>query len=438
MGLLDRWLPKHAVQQAKTATAPGYKTITEYAPVFSTWDGKLYEKALTRAAVEKTAVLASKLKPEVLGSAKPRIAKAINTTPNQYMSWPKMIGRLMTILLNENTAAVVPVLDDKMNVTGLFPLKFDHAEIVDYADEPWIRFYVPSGDTLAIELRNVCLLTRFHYESEFFGSSNQPLSETLRLMDFQDQAQEQAIKNGAKIQFIAAAGTTLRPEDMEAKRRKFSEDNLSAKNTTGLMIYDNTFDSMKQVEPMSYTVSTEEMQRIEANVYNYFGINADILQSNYSEEQFGAFYESQIEPFAVQLGEGLTQMLYTQRERSEGNKITFSANRLEYASNASKRNMIRDMMDRGVMTWNEAREILQLPPVSGGDVFMMRGEYVMMDKDGNVLVQSGGVQTADGATKKDHLLQQPGSTLGDGDSDPGSDDDIYNDNDTKGAKEVDW
>lgn len=431
MGLLDRLFPKHRQLAEKTATATNYKTITEYQTVFSTWNGKIYEQALVRSAIEKTAVLASKLKPEVLGDSSPRIRRALDVAPNQYMSWPKMIGRLMTILLNDNTAAVVPAFDKDMQVTGIYPLKFDTAEVVDYKGEPWVRFYLDSGDTMAIELKWVCFLTRFQYESDFFGTSNSALTSTLQLMDYQEQAQEAAIRNGANIKFIAAASSSMRPEDIEKKRDEFSDRNLSTKNTSGLMIYDNTFESMKQVEPVSYTVSSEEMDRIQRNVFNYFGVNESILQSSYTEEEFGAFYESQIEPFAVQLGEGLTQMLYTPTQRRHGNRVVFSANRLEYASNASKRNMIRDMLDRCVMTLNEAREILQLPPTENGDVFIARGEYYILDRNLNLLYSSGG--NAEGERKS--MLE--GDTESETDFDLGGDDDIYNDVDTRGTSEVD-
>ena len=431
MGLLDRLFPRHQQLADKTATATNYKTITEYQTVFSTWDGKIYEQALVRSAIEKTSVLASKLKPEVLGDSSPRIRRALDVAPNQYMSWPKMIGRLMTILLNDNTAAVVPAFDKDMQVTGIYPLKFDTAEVVDYKGEPWVRFYLGSGDPMAIELKWVCFLTRFQYESDFFGTSNSALTSTLQLMDYQEQAQEAAIRNGANIKFIASASSSMRPEDIEKKRDEFSDRNLSTKNTSGLMIYDNTFDSMKQVEPVSYTVSPEEMDRIQRNVFNYFGVNESILQSSYTEEEFGAFYESQIEPFAVQLGEGLTQMLYTPTQRRHGNRVVFSANRLEYASNASKRNMIRDMLDRCVMTLNEAREILQLPPTENGDVFIARGEYYILDRNLNLLYSSGG--NAEGERKS--MLE--GDTESETDFDLGGDDDIYNDVDTRGTSEVD-
>ena len=418
---------------AAVQTAPYYKGITEYSPIFTTPNGRLYEDALTRAVVEKFSNLASKLKPEVVGtSAKPKVQRAIRTAPNDFMSWPQFLARVATIYLTDTTVAIVPSFTESMEIDGLFPLKFESCEIVEYAGEAWARFYVASGDTYAIELRNVCLLTRFQYRSDFFGSGNLPLEPVLNLLDYQQQANAQAIQNGAKIQFIGQVTSMVHPEDLEKKRKKFSQENLSAQNTSGLLLYDQTFNSLQQVEPMSYTVDTDEMERIENNVFNYFGINKSILQSDYSEEQFGAYYESEIEPFAVKLGEGLTRMLYTPRERSMGNRVTFSANRLEYASNASKRNMIRDMLDRRVMTINECREVLQLPPVPGGDVFIERGEYVQFDVDGNVVTMTGGRMFN---YVGDAVPQ--GNAITESDFDLGGDDDEYNDTEALGTKEED-
>lgn len=434
MGLLDIFRPGYAKDARKSTTAQSFQTITEYSPTFAPWDGTLYEKALTRACVERTAVLASKLKPEILGAdtCKPRVRRLFKTAPNQFMSWPDFIRRTVTILLTDNTVAIVPALNNALETVGLFPLKFDYAEIVEMGGQPWYKFYLESGgEPLAIEVERVAMLTRFQYESDFFGGSNRALDSTLGLIDYQEQAQEQAIKNGAKIQFIASASSTMRPEDMEAKRKQFSEDNLSSKNTTGLMLYDNTFDSMKQVEPMSYTVSSDEMERIESNVFYYFSINKDILTSDYTEEQLDAFYEAVIEPIAVQMGEKLTQMLFTSREQQAGNSIMFSANRLEYASNASKRNMIRDMIDRGVMSTNEAREILQLPPLEN-DYFYVRGEYKNSDGDA---IAPGSTETGNPDGLKHQGNQGVQST--DFDRDAGGDDAIYNDTDGRGAKETD-
>lgn len=376
MGLLEKILP--GKRHEDKAGAVSFQSISEYAPAFSTYKGGIYEQALTRSAIHAFANACSKLSPEVRGSAKPRISRAINTSPNAYTTWSRFLYRVATMYECDATVAIVPAFEKNSDViTGIFPLKFDYAEVVTYANEPWIRFYLPNGEVMAIELFNVCLLSKYQYESDFFGTNN-VLDSTMRLIHAQEEAQDSAIKNGARIRFIGAVDGMMKDDDIDKKRTKFTEDNLSEKNKSGLMIYDATFRDLKQVNNQAYTIDNAEMERIKANVFDYFGVNEDILQNKFTEDVWDAFYEGKCEPFAIQLGDGLSHMLYTQRERPN-NEISFSSNRLEYSSNASKRNMIRDMMDRGVMTLNEARAILQLPPIPGGDIRLIRGEYILAD-----------------------------------------------------------
>ena len=376
MGILEKLFGKKDAS-AEVRPAAGFKTITEYQPYFDSWNGDMYEQMLVRACIERIALACEKLKPEVVGTARPRIARAFETSPSAFMTWPRFLARCATIYYNDTNLFIVPAYKPGTDiVTGIYPLKPAFTEVVEYAGEPWFRFHTPAGDTLAIEASKVCLVTRFQYESDYFGGGNDPLDATLGLMRAQEQAQRTAMQNGAAIRFIGALNGQVREEDMEKKRDRFTEQNLSTSNTSGLMLYDATFNDVKQVEPKSWTIDASQMQRIRDDVFCYFGMNEAILTNSYDENQWGAFYEGVVEPFAVQLGEGLSQMLYTMRERPK-NKIEFSSSRLEYSSNSSKRNMNRDMLDRGVITLNDAREILQLPPVEGGDVFILRGEYMV-------------------------------------------------------------
>lgn len=376
MGFVDKILGRKPQKDAAKA-APFFETFTEYAPAFSTFRGGVYELALTRAAIDRFATACSKLKPEVGGTAKPRITRAIHTAPNSQMSWPQFLARLATILECDTTAYVVPEFAwDGETYTGLWPLKANYAELVDYADEPWLRFHMPTGKTAAIELKHVCIINKFQYESDLFGSDN-VLDGTMRLLDMQEKSQEHSLKTGSNIRFVGQLVGQVREDEIAKKRDRFSADNLSAENTSGVMLYDNTFANLEQVKPYSYAVSDGEMSRITESVYSYFGTNQKILQNSYNEEEWNAYYEGKVEPFAIQLGEGLSRMLFTQQERAR-NWVSFSSNRLEYASSPSKRNMIRDMLDRGVFCIDDAREILQMPPLPNGEgqVRVIRGEYI--------------------------------------------------------------
>ena len=394
-----------------------WSTFTSYNPTFTSFDGGLYEQMLTRAAVERQASACSKLRPEIVGEAQPRIHRAIRTAPNAYMT---------------TTAYVVPSFDERGNKVGVWPLRCETAEIVEYEGKPYVRFHFAAGETslgnvAALPLDEVCILTRFQYDSDFFGSGNAPIMPTVRLTDLQRQAQEQAMRAAPALRFIGKLGSAVRPDDVEKKRKQFSDSNLSESNKSGILVYDQSWDDVRQLEPKSYVVPTEEMERIDSNVYNYFGINADILQNKYTEDVWGAYYEGRVEPFAIQLGEGLTRILFSERERSMGNRIMFSSNRLEYASNASKRNMVRDMLDRGVMTLNQAREVLQLPPTEDGNIYVVRGEYFVLDGEFNLIYASGG-NSADNPSN---------GSIAEKDFDLGGDDDIYNDTDGRGGKDED-
>ena len=122
------------------------------------------------------------------------------------------------------------------------------------------------------------------------------------------------------------------------------------------------------------------MKVIQDNVYEYFGVNEDVLQNRAYGDKWAAFYEGAIEPFAVQFSEVVTKMLFTLREQSQGNMVMATANRLQYLSNSEKLNVSSQMLDRGIMSINDVREIWNLPPVEGGDVRIIRGEYWNADE----------------------------------------------------------
>lgn len=352
-----------------------FETVSEPAPMVVQWNREIYEQQLVRSVIERIAIACSKLEPKIHGNAKPRIRRAVETAPNQFQTWPQFLHRAATLYFNDNNLYIVPTYKEGTDiVTGFYPLRSVSTEIVMYGGEPWIRFHTPSGKALAIELKYVAVITRFQYRSDFFGTPNN-LSDTLALLEAQAEAQKKAIKDTGAVRFIAQANGQVREEDLKKKRDRFGEDNLSEDNKSGLMAYDATFVDVKQIEPKNWTIPTQEMERIENNVFDYFGINRKILQNDYDETVWDAFYEGVIEPWAIQLGEGLSQALFTMRERPH-NRIEFTADRLEYTSAASKRNMIKDMLDRGVMTMNQAMKVLQLPELGPeGDVRILRGEY---------------------------------------------------------------
>lgn len=351
-----------------------FDTLTAYRPAFTNWKGGLYESELVRAAIDSRARHVSKLDIQFIGSAKPKLQNKLKQAPNEFMTWGQFLYRVSTILDMQNTAFIVPVFGEHMEVVGIYPILPSRCELVESGGEAWIRYEFYNGKTAAAKLIEVGILTKYQYSNNFFGESNKALNDTMQLISIQKQGIEEAVRNSSTYRFMAQVSNFSKPEDLKKERQRFSRENLQGENG-GMLLFPNTYSNIQQIKDTPYTVDADQMKLIHTNVYNYFGVNEDILQNKAFGDAWSAFYEGAVETFAIQFSDVVTRMLFTENEIGRGSKVMATANRLQYMSNTDKLNVSSQMADRGIMTRNEIREIWNLPPVEGGDEFIMRGEY---------------------------------------------------------------
>lgn len=380
MGLFDSIFRPNKEQQ-KVAAAQVFKTLTPYKPVFHTWQGSIYESELIRAAIYARARHISKLKFSSVGSAKIGLRTKLKQGPNQWQTWSQFLARTSTILDIHNTAFIVPVKDKDLNTTGYFTVLPDKCEIVQYKDEPWLRYEFQRGQVASIRLNECVLLTQHQYKRDFFGETNYALEPTIKMIDLNKQGIEEAIKNGATFRFWAKMQNFAMDEDLKKEAKRFGD--LSFGNdSSGMLLFPNTYTDIHQYDNKPYTVDSDQLKQIQTNVYNYFGVNEDVLQNKAFGDAWSAFYEGCVEVFAVALSDGLTKAMFTERERANGNEVMFTSNRLQYMSNADKLAVAAQLTDRGIFTINEAREVFNLEPVENGNIRTIRGEYKNADELG--------------------------------------------------------
>lgn len=360
--------------------ARGYfKMLNGYTPVFTNAPESIYEMELTRAAVHSFATFCSKLKPEMSGSAHKSLEKVLQFKPNPFMDTTKFLYRIATILSVNNTAFIVPIEDNFGGLAGYYPILPQNCEVLDVEGVPYLRYTFSNGQRAAIEFDRVGILTQFQYDDDFFGSDNRALKPTMQLIHTHNQGIINGVKNSANIRFLAKIANMIAPEDIAKERQRFTEDNLSADNQSGMILYDNKFSDLKQVESKPFTVNALQMKQINENVFNYFGTSEEILQNKFNEDQWGAFYEGKIEPFALQLSLVMSNMTYTPREISHGNAITFTSNRLQYASNKTKLDVSVQLFDRGLLNGNGVADIWNWPHTEHGEKFFIRREYARIE-----------------------------------------------------------
>lgn len=357
----------------------GFVSLTGHRPHFTRWGGDIYERELIRASINAIATHVSKLKVEVQGAARPSLQTKLKHGPNQWQTWGQLLYRMATILEIHNNVMIVPVYDEYGEPSGIFTPLPDRCEVIEYDGVPYLRYRFSNGKSAAIEMSYCGIMNKFQYRDDFFGENNHALLPTLDLIHIQNQGIEEGVKNAAHFRYIARVNNFTKSEDLKKERTRFSEENLRD-DGGGILLFPNTYTDIKQVDAKPWVVDADQMKAIKENVYEYFGVNEDVLKNKAYGDAWSAFYEGVIEPFAIQFSEVMTKMLFTFREQSQGNIVMATANRLQYMTNADKLAVSSQLVDRGIMSLNDAREIWNLPPVEGGDARIMRGEYYNADE----------------------------------------------------------
>lgn len=382
MGLKE-WLFPKAEDPQKIDVYQQFKLLTAYEPVFHSFRGGIYESELVRSAIEAKARHISKLKVEMQGSAQPSLKEKLKYAPNEWMTWPQFLARCSTILDCTNNLFIVPVQNRYLETIGFFPVLPDKVKLMeDKKGNMWVRYTFRNNQVGIVEFDRCAYLNKHQYQSDFYGDSNHALDNTMDLITIQEQGIKEAVKNSASYRFMAKVSNFTSPDDLAEERQRFSRENLSGENG-GLLLFPNTYNEIKQITTSAYTVDSEQMKLIQTNVYNYFGVNEEIIQGKAESDRLDAFFNSAIEPFAIALSEAMSRAIYTERERSFGNHVYVNANRLQYMSQTAKVTVAKELGDRGILTINEIRELFNYAPLPDGDIAFIRGEYKPVEEKTN-------------------------------------------------------
>lgn len=374
MGMFDWLFPR---KEQQDLPVDGYfKTLTAYTPVYRTWGGQLYESELVRAAIDARSRHISKLQVRIDAAAKRKLQTKLGQGPNETQTWSQFLYRLNTVLDMQNTAFIVYVYNDLYEPIGITTIAPTAYELVEAEGVPWIRFTFATGEKGSDELSKIGIMTKYQYKSEFFGESNGALTDTMALINVQNQGIQNAVKDSTSYRFLAKVNNFTKPSDLSKERRRFVQENMNGSDG-GILLFPNTYTDIQQIKSNAYTVDAEQMKIIQKNVYDYFGVNEPILQNSAYGAQLDAFWNGAIEPFAIQLSEVLTRMLFTETERSHGAKVAVTSNRLQYMAVADKINLAQQLGDRGMVTIDEIRELFNYDPLPDGkgQFAPIRGEY---------------------------------------------------------------
>ena len=277
MGMLEKIFGRRE-QPAGLKNAQIFRLLEGYTPAFTTWRGSIYESELIRASLDAWGRHAAKLKPNIRGSAMQELQNRMKVKPNRFQEWSKFLYQTATVLGVRNNCFLVKTRDDYGNTTGVIGIIPDSWELVDYQDEPWIRFSLPNNKRRAERLSETGIMTRFQYKSELFGESNEALKPELDLISLQRQGIEEGIKNGASYRFFAQSDNWASDDDLSEEMTRYNKVTFGNKKSAGgVLLFPNTYSNITHIKQESYKVDAEQQKLIDDNVFKYFCVNEDIL-----------------------------------------------------------------------------------------------------------------------------------------------------------------
>ena len=356
--------------------AATFKLLDNYKSVFTRYNGKYEEDIDVRACVDTIARNAAKMHPKHIRDSKGNfeivngnLYRLLAKKPNELQNAYQFYYQVITDLELYNNSYIYIQRDEDFKVTGLYPLSYRTIKLYELDGKIYIQFKFGNSKERFVAYNNCIHLTRFTSKDGLDGGSVEPIIKTLSIKHVLDEGIVNAIKTTSAIKgIVKSTQAMLKPADVKQMRDQFVEDFVKNADDSGI----GGLDATTTFTPINLNPTTADDNQIkifDSKVLSYFGINENIIQSKYSEDEWNAFYESVLEPIGLQMSLEFTNKIFTATEKYFGNEIIFESNRLQYASNKTKIELLR--YANNIMTINELREVFNLTPIENGDVILV-------------------------------------------------------------------
>lgn len=409
LGLFEKIFKKERENKLLT----NFKLLNNFNPIFYNYNGIAYESDVVRACINAIASNAAKLKAkhirrsaENIEHCNDNIEYLLTVKPNEFMNAYDMLYKVITQLYLKSNAFIY-IRYEFGKVVGLYPINYDSLKLLEtQTGNLYAKFSFIGGKTVTLPYDELIHLRRFFNENDIYGTRPESaLNPTLDLISTTNQGIINAVKSSANLRGLLKFTAMLKPDDLKKQRDSFMEDYFNINNNGGVAAIDGKADYV-ELKGESKIIDDKQMALINDNVYKFFNVNESIVKSKYNEDEWDAFYESVIEPIAIQLSLEFTSKLFTKRELEFGNQIIFESNRLQYASTKTKVQLVNTLTPLGLLSINEGREIFNLGSVDGGDKRIISLNYVNAQKQDEYQKVEG--DDNDGTNNEDGQSQNEG------------------------------
>lgn len=374
------------------------KMVNTYGEHYYSWDGKLYNSDIVRSCIRPKVKAIGKLVGKHIrhgpnGELKVNPDANIRfllSEPNPYMTAQQFQEKVATQLCLNNNAFILIVKDENGKPMQLYPIPCVTCETVYKDDVLYLKFYYRNGNTKTFPYSEIIHFRQDFNEKDIFGESPaEALKGMMEVIGTIDQGIIKAIKNSGVIRWLLTFSSSMRPEDVKKNVKEFVDNYLSVESDTFGAAGVDSKATATRIEPKDFVPNSAQTKDTINRIYSFFNTNEKIVQSKWTEDEWNAYYEAEIEPFVIQAGQIYSVRIFSRKERGCGNKIEFEASNLQCASLSTKLNFV-SMVDRGAMVPNEWRAIFNMAPIEGGEQPIRRLDTQVVNLIENMLGKMNG------------------------------------------------
>lgn len=358
---------KQQIQETQTQL----QMLSSYNAQFTTLNGNTYDSKVARQCIDRIATHCAKLIPKhikdnVSNNIKGDINFLLQNEPNPIMTTFDFIYRTISMLYTDSNAFVYIAKDKEGMITGFYPvLALDYDLLQNERGDIFLQFKFVNGQIYTLPYLELIHLRLFYNKNDIFGTNNKVLKTDLETAHTASEGIKNAIKTSNNLKGILKySNSMLKEKDIKANKEAFVKDFLNLENESGIAAVDAKAE-FQEVNLKPITLDKEQLERVNGNIFDYFGISEKIVNNSFNSVEWNAFFEGVIEPRAIQMGGAFTNKIFSYKARKDGHRIVFTANRLQYASLDSKINLIKVAGSYGLLTKDDGREILDMAPLGG-------------------------------------------------------------------------
>lgn len=359
-------------EQPQKITQTQLQLLNNYDAQFTTLSNNTYDSKVARQCIDRIATHCAKLIPKhiqdsISNNIKGDINFLLSNQPNPIMTKFDFIYKTISMLYTDSNAFVYIAKDKEGFITGFYPVLAQNYNLLqDASGKMFLQFQFINGQTYTIPYLDLIHLRLFYNKHDIFGSGNTVLKTDLETAQTASEGIKNAIRTSNNLRGILKfTNSMLKEKDVKANRDAFVRDFITdLDNETGIAGLDGKAE-FQEVQMKPITLDKDQLEQVNYNIFDYYGISEKIVKNNFSSEEWNAFFEGVIEPRAIQLSDAFTNKIFSYKARKDGHKIVFTTNRLQYASLDSKINLIKVAGAYGLLTKDDGREILDMAPLGG-------------------------------------------------------------------------